>query len=283
MKKVLVLFIILGLIVLNSKTKTVGAVDTALGVTINSGSLTIGNTTASSATFESKNISYLEQTTTAIIGDTNPTNSVGIEVSDSRGTGVGWAATMTSTNLVTQGVGKTLVGTNDAVNFTGTYNGVGAIFTNFGFYTIEITTGGATGDAIFTWTNPAGIATTGVFTASVVPLSSGIIATFDPSAFTIGDKWSIAVDALRYNYNTIKGLTITPSALHVVSGSATGVTPGSSTLLTGSGATSNPVTILTAATDGGMGDYFLDLELSQDVHPNTYTGTYTATATITVS
>lgn len=285
MKKIFIYLFILGLLVLvgGRIIKNVEAVDTILGATITGGSLTIGNTTATSATFESKTVSATEQTTTTNIGDTNSANTVGIEVSDLRGTGVGWAAVMTATNLVTQGTVTTLSGSNNTVGFTGVYNGVGAIFNTSGLYTVEITTGGTVGAAIFTWTDPAGIATTSVTTASSVVLSNGVSATFAPATYIIGDKWSISVDALRYNYDTTKGLTVTPSAIYAVSGVTTGMTVGSATLLTGTGATSNAVTILTAATNGGMGDYFIDLGLSQTIHPNAYTGTYTSTVTLTVS
>lgn len=285
MKKTFISLFILGFMVLVSGKiiKNVEAVDTTLGATITGGSLTIGNTTATSATFESKTVLATEQTTTTNIGDTDPANTTGIEVSDLRGTGVGWAATMTATNLVTQGTVVTLSGSNNTVGFTGVYNGVDAIFNTSGLYTVEITTGGAMGVALFTWTDPVGTTTPNVTTGVGVSLSNGISVYFDPATYVVGDKWSVAVDSLRYNYDTTKGLTVTPSAIHAVSGVTTGMTVGSATLLLGSGATSNAVTILTADTNSGMGDYFIDLGLSQTIHPNAYMGSYTSTVTLTVS
>jgi hypothetical protein len=284
MKKIILSLTILSLIILASKAITkIEAVNTNLSATISGGSLTLSNSTAIGATFDSKSVSASEQTTTTNIGDTDSTNTTGVEVTDLRGTGVGWAATMTATNLVTQGVVKLLSGSNTTVGFTGTYTGMDAIFTTNGFYTVEITTGGSVGVAVFTWTDPIGIATTNVTTASSVALSNGINVTFDPATYAVGDKWSIAVDALRYNYNTTKGLTVAPGTILAISGVTNGMTAGSMTLLTGSGTTSNPVTILTAPTNAGMGDYFIDLGLSQTIHPNSFTGIYTSTVTLTVS
>ena len=276
---------LLGLIVLGGKEiiKTVEAADTILGATITGGSLILSNSTATTATFESKSVSSNQQTTTTNIGDTNSANTTGIEISDLRGTGVGWAATMTATNLVTQGTVRQLSGSNATVGFTGTYTGVDAIFTTSGFYTVEITTGGAVGVAIFSWTDPAGNVTTNTTTGASVLLSNGLSVTFDAATYVVGDKWSITVDAFRYNYNSNKGLTVTPGSIYAVSGVTNGMTAGSATLLTGSGINSNAVTILTAPTNAGMGDYFIDLGLSQTIHPNSFVGTYASTVTLTVS
>jgi len=285
MKKILVLVAIMGLIISGGLmiVNKVKAAETILNATVTGGSLSLGNTTATSVDFETKSISTVEQTTTANIGDTAFDNTVGIEVTDLRGTGVGWAATMTTTNLVTQGVVKQLSGSNATVGFTGTYNGVNAVYTSSGLYIVEITTGGVVGVASFKWTDPSGVQTTDVTTAFNVVLNNGISVNFDPATYVIGDKWSLAVDALRYNYNTTKGLTVTPSDVYAASGVTTGMTQGTQTLFTGSGTTSNAVTILNAPSDTGLGDYFIDLELSQTIHPNTYAGAYSAVATFTVS
>jgi len=285
MKKILVLVAIMGLIISGGLmvVNKVKAAETFLNATVDGGNLSIGNTTALTANFESKPVSLTEQTTNANIGDTNHSNSVGVEITDLRGTGVGWAATMTTTNLVTQGVVKQLSGSNSTVGFTGTYSGIGAITTSYGVYTVEITTGGAVGVALFKWTAPSGVQTTNVQTDSSILLSNNITVLFNPATYMSGDRWSLSVDALRYNYETTKGLTITPSVVYASSGVTTGMTPGSQTLFTGSGSTSNPVTILTAPSDTGLGDYFIDLGLSQTIHPNAYAGSYFAVATLTVS
>lgn len=282
MKKVVVSIIILGFVVL-VHGKVIRAVETTLGATIEGGSLILSNSTATNVSFESRGISAIEQTTTASIGDTDNTNTAGIEVQDLRGTGLGWAATMTTTNLVTQGAVKTLAGSNNTVGFTGTYTGVDAIYNSYGLYTIEITTGGVVGSAIFKWTDPAGNVTIGTTTSSSAALNNGLSVVFDIATYVVGDKWSIAVDALRYNYDTSKGLTVTPSSINVVSGSGTGVTAGEGGLMQGTSATSDPMTIMTAAGDQGMGDYFIDLGLSQTIHPNAYAGSYSAIVTLTVS
>jgi hypothetical protein len=285
MKKILICLTIFGLIIGSGKlvTKVVKAVETTLGATVTSGSLTIDNTTAVGATFDSIAVSTIEQVTNGVIGDTDAVNTVGIEVSDLRGTGVGWALTMTSTNLTTMGTAKTLAGTNNTVGFSGVYTGVDALTNTSGHYTVEITTGGSVGIALFTWTDPSGTATTGVATASSVVLSNGVTVTFDPATYVMGDKWSVTVDALRYGYDTNKGLTVNPRYPYAASGVDDGMSAGISTLLTGTGVQSDPITVLTAPIDTGMGDYFIDLGLSQTVHPNAYAGSYTAVATLTVS
>lgn len=280
MKKIFIFLLVLGLVLFGgvNLVKIVRAADTTLGATITSGGLTLSNSTATSATFASKTVSASEQTTPTSIGDTNAANSVGIEISDLRGSGVGWAATMTSTNLTTKGSAMTLAGTNLGVGFSGTYDGINAIYTTSGLFTVEITTGGTVGVAIFKWTDPLGVATTNVTTASTVSLSNNISVTFDPATYMIGDKWSVGVDVFPYT-----GLTVTPSTIYAESGTLDGVTAGGSGLLSGSGTTSDAKSIMTATAGNGTGIYWQDLNLDLNIHANSMSGDFGAVVVLTVS
>lgn len=245
------------------------------------GTLTIDNSTAKTAIFAGQTVSMEEQITTAIIGDSNYENETGIEVIDTRGTGAGWSATMTVTHLTTRAEIKKLAGNNSTVDFTGTYDGVGAALLPATFIA-EITASGSETTAKFKWTDPNGALTENATAAASVELSNGISVTFGEADYAIGDKWSVGVDAFHYNYDTVKGLIATPSAVYVKSGSPEGVTAGSEELMIGTGATSYAKTLMIAATNAGSGDYFIDIGLSQMIHAYSLSGSYTSTATITV-
>lgn len=257
------------------------AAETSLSETLTGGSLSVES--PASATFGGKGVLSTEQTDTAVIGDATHTNTTGIRVLDERGSGAGWSCTMTVTNLTTKATTKKLSGTNETVDFTGTYDGLDGVLDPCGTFKVEITTGGAVGTAVFKWWDPAGTLTENVTTDSTVSLSNGISVTFGAATYAVGDSWSAAVDVFPYKYDTTKGLTATPSAIHNASGSLTGVTAGSAELMAGTGATSDAKTVMTAAVNSGMGDYYIDVDLSQTIHPNSPAGTYTSTATITVA
>jgi len=285
MKKILILTLIFGLIGLFGSLgiQVARAVTTDLDVTMTAGSLSISNSTATTASYTGKTVSTAEQTDTATIGDATHTNTTGIEVTDLRGTGAGWSTVMTVTNLTTLATQKTLAGSNNTVTFTGTYDGLDGVIDPNGTFKVEITTGGAVGTAVFKWWDPAGNLTSTVTTATSVVLSNGITVNFDAATYAVDDSWSAGVDVFPYNYNTTKGLTATPSVIYANSGVTTGVTAGSAELMAGTGATSDAKTVMTATVNNGFGDYFIDMGLSQTIHPNSLSGSYTSTATITVS
>jgi hypothetical protein len=230
--------------------------------------------------FEDKAISIAEQITSASIGDFDHENEIGIEVSDTRGTGAGWSATMTATHLTTRAAVKKLAGSNETVDFTGTYDGLQTA--KPGTFIVEITASGSVGVAEFKWTDPDGSVTSDVTTAASVVLSNGISVTFGAATYAVGDKWSVGVDAFSYNYDFTKGLTVTPSVIYAKSGSLEGVVAGSEELMTGTGATSNAKTLMTADINHGTGIYYIDAGLSQILHANSLPGTYISTAIITV-
>ncbi|MFA4817527.1 MAG: hypothetical protein WC608_02235 [Parcubacteria group bacterium] len=286
MKKILISILIFGLIGLfgNLGIQVAKAVTTALDVTMTGGSLSISNTTATTASYTGKTISTAEQTATATIGDATNTNTTGIEVTDARGTGAGWSNVMTVTHLTTRATQKTLAGSNNTVTFTGTYDGLDGVLDPNGTFKVTIVTGGAVGTATFDWWDPAGTKVgTAVTTAASVVLSNGITVNFAAATYVTANSWSAGVDVFPYLYSTTKGLTATPSAIFANSGVTTGVTAGSAELMAGTGATSNAKTVMTASVNNGSGDYFIDIGLSQTIHPNSLSGSFTSTATITVS
>ena len=238
-------------------------------------------TAPTAATLTGKTVSITSQTSTGVIGDSNNANLVGVKVSDD-GT-AGWTAVMTSTHFTTRATTKKLAGNNATVDFTGTYDGLDGVIDPNGTFKVEITTGGAVGTAVFKWWDPAGNLTSTVTTATSVVLSNGITVNFDAATYAVDDSWSAGVDVFPYNYNTTKGLTATPSVIYANSGVTTGVTAGSAELMAGTGATSDAKTVMTATVNNGFGDYFIDMGLSQTIHPNSLSGSYTSTATITVS
>lgn len=286
MKKILISILIFGLVGLISGLgiQVARAVNTALDVTMTAGSLSISNSTATTTSYTGKTVSTSEQDDTATIGDATHTNTTGIEVTDLRGSGAGWSNVMTVTHLTTRATQKTLAGSNNTVTFTGTYDGLDGVLDPNGTFKVTIVTGGAVGTATFDWWDPAGNKVgTASTTAASVTLSNGITVNFAAATYVTADSWSAGVDVFPYNYSTTKGLTATPSAIYASSGVTTGVTAGSAELMTGSAATSNAKTVMTASVNNGFGDYFIDVHLSQTIHPNSLSGSYTSTATITVS
>ncbi len=286
MKKILISISIFGLIGLISGLgiQVARAVNSALDVTMTAGSLSISNSTATTASYTGKTVSVSEQTDTATIGDDTHTNTTGIEVTDARGSGAGWSNVMTVTNLTSTSTVKKLAGNNATVTFTGTYDGLDGVLDPNGTFKVTIVTGGAVGTSTFDWWDPAGNKVgTASTTAASVTLSNGISVAFAAATYVTADSWSAGVDVFPYNYSTTKGLTATPSAIYASSGVTTGVTAGSAELMTGSAATSDAKTVMTAAVNNGFGDYFIDVHLSQTIHPNSLSGSYTSTATITVS
>lgn len=236
-------------------------------------------TAPASATLTGKTVSIAAQTSTGVIGDSDHANFIGVKVSDD-GT-AGWSAVMVSTHFTTRATHKTIIDTDSdgITGFTGTYDGLDGVLDPNGTFKVEITTGGAVGVAVFKWWDPAGTLTETVTTAATNLLSNGITVDWDDTkTYDVGDIFSTGVDVFPYT-----GLTVTPSAIYAESGSLTGVSAGSSEILSGIGAASNAKTIITATAGNGTGIYWQDEDLSLSVHANSLSGDFTATATITVS
>lgn len=265
--------------------------DTSLSETISAGLLSI--VAPESATFGGLTASASDQQDTAVIGDDANNNTVGVEVKDERGTGVGWSNTMTVTNLTIRKDDVLLAGSNDDVTASGTYDGVLGIETDYPSFVVEITTGGVADGATAQYsywaagTDPSDVADgTEIFASdTATELSNGVkIAFVAETLYVENDKWSILVDVLPYNDASVDtGLKITPSDIHNASGSLIGVTKGSANqFFTGDTATSGALDVMIASKDHGQGDYFIDIDLVQDVHKNCLVGEFTSTATLTV-
>ena len=223
-------------------------------------------TSPASVTLTPKTISTATQTTTGTISN--------IQITDDGS--AGWSLTMTSKHLTSTSTVRLLGGTNSTVDFTGTYNGLDGVLDPNGTFIVEITTGGAVGAAVFKWTDPAGNETTTVTSASSVTLSNGISATFAAATYVIGDKWSVGVDVFPYT-----GLQVTPGSVTVVNGD-TGVTPGSTEILTGTGATSNAKSLMIGASNDSSGTYTQDEGLEVTIHSNSMEGSFSTITVFTV-
>lgn len=228
---------------------------------------TFSASSPSSLSFSSLTVSTATQTSTSTLS--------GVNVVDTRGVDAGWSLSITATNLTLRGASSTIAGTNDTISFSGTYTGVTATSTA-SQYTVEITTGGAVGTAVFKWTDPAGTVTSNVTTASTVALNNGISVNFNPATYVAGDKWLLRVDS-----NSYQDLTLTPSSITTNYGNSTGVTAGSSGIFSGTGATSNARTLMSATANNGEGSYSQNESFSQTIHPNPYSGNFSGTITIT--
>ena len=221
-----------------------------------------------SISYASIPVSTATQVTAANIADINIINT--------RGTNNAWSVTINVTNITKRGSSSKITGDNDTVSFTGTYTGVTAPHA-YGKYTVEITTGGAIGAAIFKWTDPAGTIITGVTTASSVLLNNGITVNFGAATYIVGDKWILRVDSVGYT-----NLTVTPGAIITNYGN-TNATAGSSGTFSGAGITSNARTLISATAGNGEGSYTQTPGLSQSIHANTMSGEFNGTITLTIS
>lgn len=247
------------------------AATTNMNVTMSAGTLSL--TSSGTATLAGKTVSASSQTSTGSIAN--------VSVTDERGSGAGWSAVVASQHFTTRATHKTIVDADSdgITGFTGTYDGLDGVLDPNGTFIVEITTGGTVGTAVFKWTDPAGNVTTNATTSATNLLSNGITADWDDAkTYDAGDKFSAAVDVFPYT-----GLTVTPGTITAVSGSLTGVTAGSAEALTGTGATSNSKTLMTAAVNAGFGDYDQAPSLSLNIHANSLSGSFIADATITVS
>jgi len=274
MKKVLISILVFGLVGLISGLgiQVARAVTTDLDITM-TGEPALVVSSSATASFTDKTVDIAAQNSTATIAN--------VSVTDERGTGAGWSATMTSTHFTTRATHKTITDTDsDGIDgFTGTYDGLDGVLDPNGTFIVEITTGGAVGTAVFKWTNPVGSETANVTTASTNTLSNGITVDWtDAAIYDVGDKFSCGVDVFPYT-----DLEVVPGTITAASGNLSGVTAGSTENLAGTGATSDAKTLMTAAVDKGFGDYDQASALTLTIHANSLAGSFTATATITVS
>ena len=264
MKKILPLSLILGLLVFAGGLIAIAAT-TNLSQTMSQGSKSISSD--GSAALSGLTVSYNSQ---------DATGNFAIDPKNAVGDGAKWDATMTSTHFTATSTVITTAGSNSTVGVSGTYDGTYEVVDPVKKYTVEITTGGAVGIAIFKWRVDSGTWNENITTAASVVLEKGVSVTFDTATYVIADQWQFGVDVFPYT-----GLTVTPGSITADSGSATGLTAGSVEALTGSGVTSTAKTLIAGDYYRGMGDYAQTESLSLNVHANSIAGTYSAVATIT--
>ena len=269
-KELIAFIVVVSLIVLMGGLWVYQALAATTNVDLTMSAGTLGLTSSGTATLGGLTVSTSAATSTGSIAN--------VSVTDTRGSGAGWSAVMTSQHFTSTSTVKNLSGSNSTVDFTGRYDGLDGVLDPNGTFIVEITATGTVGTAIFKWTDHTGIVSTGSTTASTVVLSNGMSVTFAAASYELGDEWSAGVDVFPYT-----GFRVAPGTITAASGSLTGVTAGSTEYLAGSSATSNSKTLMTAAVNSGFGDYDQAPSLDLQVHANSLSGTFKADATITVS
>ncbi len=243
----------------NTTVKSANAASTILTQDITAGSLTLSN--SGDESLDPASVSTSDQDTTGSLGT--------ITVTDNRGTGTGWNATVSSTHFIKYNAAVMTGGANATVSVdsTSTYSSDVQ-----GTYTITITSGGAAGVATF---GVSGLETASGTTGQNVAIGTrGLIVDFAAATYTTSDAWTIRVDVIP-----VTGLEVTPGSLTTIAGSASNVTAGSVHTFSG---ISDPTAIITAASGYGLGSYSVTPDLVLTIPGNSYANSYTATVVETV-
>ena len=74
-------------------------------------------------------------------------------------------------------------------------------------------------------------------------------------------------------------LTVNPGSVNIVSGKSVGVSAGESHTVSSA---TDPVTLMTAIADSGLGSYRVTPNITLSIPGDAYAGTYTATVTVTI-
>lgn len=219
--------------------------------------------------FDDVSVAVENQNTTGLISN--------LSVVDTRGSGLGWTVSMSSTNFTSKKETIVLSGNNANVSFAGNYDGLHGVLDPLGSFMVEITNGGGLGESLFKWVDPSGNEIVDVVTATSVSLSNGISINFNDVNYTLGDKWMILVDVLPYT-----ALTVDPQNINNNSGSLTGVSSGLSALLSGDGISSNPFLLMKADRFYGLGSYYQSVNFNLLIHSNSLSGVFIAQANISI-
>lgn len=233
---------------------------TSVSQTITGGALNLSSTASV----------LLSSVTVNVASSQNATGNLGtVTITDSRGNGLGWSTTATSSHFVQVNTPIKQSGSNNTLTSGGTYSNAAG-----GTYTVTVSSGGASGVAQYT---VSGLETQAATTtgSGVAIGTRGVTATFAAATYVVGDSWTIRVDVLP-----VTGFLVTPSAVTTVSGLSTGVTAGSAHTFT---STSDPTTIVVASSGNGMGSYTNNPALQLTVPASSFAGTYSATVTETLS
>lgn len=216
------------------------------------------------------------------------------------GTVTGWSVTLTSAHLglggsdvkkrktasgggSTSAVGDvTVTGTYNGLNPQGGYSGTGSVPAGEFIIVVATVAGSPAKPATVNITDPDGTTTNGAAVSGNAHTFNGLTVTYGGTdVFAVGDEFRLRVDAFPYTQ-----YTDTPSNLvgtGVIPSSTNGMTLGSATTMSGSGATSNPFTTLSATALNGLGTYTYTDNVSWTAHANALQGSYTATLTYTIA
>ncbi len=227
------------------------------------GALTMNNTSSTSLSVVT--LQYPNPTSTGSLGT--------IQVADSRGTNVGWSVTGSTTNFGQVNSAVLVSGSHNTVTSGGSYD-----YASGGVYTLTITNGGQSGNAIFSVSGleSATNQTTG---SNVAVGTRGVTATFATANYSIGDSWTITINVIPVNISGYFTVNPNNATFAVISGSGTGVGAGSSHAFTSN---TDTTTLMSATAGNGTGTYSINPSLSLIVPAGTYSGNYSATFTETV-
>lgn len=209
----------------------------------------------------------------------------GVNVNDSRGTGVGWSSSITMENLTLTKDPIAGTGNNGplvTLNETSHYDGTCGV-TSGAIYTVTINTAGQVGTATYSVTGGCSDSNqSNITTASVDNNvgSRGVKIDFPTGNYSSGDNWIIVTDV--YPFTDLEVTPQNPSA--ALEGSdLTGVTASTAGNLTGSGTVSSPKVLLTAENGKGLGSYNQDVNLELKIHARPLSGYYSGTIILNVS
>jgi len=100
-----------------------------------------------------------------------------------------------------------------------------------------------------------------------------------------GAGWSVTMTVSDFSCCTpirtitSTNLTVAPGSLSVVSGKTAGVSAGETHTVSSA---TDPVTLMTAIADSGLGSYRVTPTINLSIPGDAYAGTYTATVTVTI-
>lgn len=219
--------------------------------------------------------------------------SVDLSISDTRGSGAGWAVTMTATPLTTLVISGVIsnAGTMTITAGDGRYNGFFDYIINDSpcIYTMNMIGSGVSGIAIYDLRINdednanclVGEEADSVLTAANERTIGLRGITVDMSgAADIGDSFRIITD--MYSVEDLSAVCNSPVAL---SGNTAQLSEGScSSFVKGANATiSNAQTVLTAPSGYGLGTFTQQIDYTLTIHKNTLAATYSGTLTFTIA
>lgn len=275
LSKHVALITLVGLLIVPSLAS---AATTSVSQVMSGGSLSVSSD--ASASFTARTISSSEQSGTA---------SVGLSISDTRGSGAGWTVTMTATPLTTTRIFADSANTGDMImtQGTGKYTGAHGQIDHEApcMLTYIVVTGGSAGTATFTVADNTVQNSSCTYDGSSTPTSQGdeftvhrgITADISGSG-TTGDKFYVLMDMYPGS-----DLSAVCNAAVATSGTTDQVSAGSCGAFSGSNVLSDSLTVLTAPAGYGLGTYTQQIDYTLTMHQNAIAGTYLGSLTFTIA